>query len=171
MTRLVAFKIVYSSNPILYIGITILVFISFWFFFNIFDELLFFSPILYFYLPDDAIVGFVFTNIIALLLGIVVSMNIYMIKNSKLKIGKSLISGSFLGIVTSACASCSSIGFIIISTFGGVGIVATAFLTNYQIPLRVLSIGIMIYAIYAINKRITGSCIVDKDDSNDTVKH
>jgi len=170
MTRLVAFKIVYSSNPILYIGITILVFISFWIFFNIFDELLFFSPILYFYLPNDAIVGFVFTNIIALLLGIVVSMNIYLIKNSKLKIGKSLISGSFLGIVTSACASCSSIGFIIISTFGGVGIVATTFLTNYHIPLRVLSIGIMIYAIYAINKRITGRCIVDKDDSNDKVK-
>ena len=170
MTGLLAFKIVYSSNPILYIAITILVFISFWIFFNIFDELLFFSPILYFYLPDDAIVGFVFTNIIALLLGIVVSMNIYLIKNLKLNIGKSLISGSFLGIVTSACASCSSIGFIIISTFGGAGMVATAFLTNYQIPLRLLSIGIMIYALYAINKKITGSCIVDKDDSNDKVK-
>jgi hypothetical protein len=166
MSGIFAFKIVYRSNPILYTGITILVFISFWIFFNIFDELLFFSPIFYFYLPEDAIVGFVFTNIIALLLGIVVSMNIYLIKNLKLKIDKSLISGSFLGIVTSVCASCSSIGFIIISTFGGVGIVATAFLTNYQIPLRVISIVIMIYALYAINKRITGSCIVDKNDSN-----
>ncbi len=169
MSALFAFKIVYGSNPILYIGLTILVFTLFWIFFNIFDELLFFSPILYFYLPDDAIVGFVFTNIIALLLGIVVSVNIYLIKNLKLKICKSLISGSFLGVITSACASCSSIGFIIISTFGGAGIVATAFLTNYQIPLRVLSIGIMIYALYAINKRITSSCIVDKNISKDEV--
>jgi hypothetical protein len=166
MSGIFAFKIVYSSNLIFYTGITILVFISFWIFFNIFDELLFFSPIFYFYLPEDAIVGFVFTNIIALLLGIVVSMNIYLIKNLKLKIDKSLISGSFLGIVTSVCASCSYIGFIIISTFGVAGIMATAFLTNYQIPLRVISIVIMIYALYAINKRITGSCIVDKNDSN-----
>ena len=71
-------------------------------------------------------------------------MNIYLIKNLNLKIGKSLISGSFLGIVTSTCVSCSSIWFIIISTFGGAGRVATVFLTNYQIPLRLFSIGIMI---------------------------
>ena len=158
MSGLFAFKIVYGSDPILYTGITILVFTSFWTFFNVFDELLFFSPILYFYLPDDAIVGFVFTNIIALLLGIVVSMNIYLIKNLKLKIGKSLISGSFLGIITSACASCSSIGFIIISTFGGAGIMATAFLTNYQIPLRLISVAIMIFALYTVCRRITNSC-------------
>ncbi len=86
-------------------------------------------------------------------------MNIYLIKNLNLKIGKSLISGSFLGIVTSTCVSCSSIGFITISTFGGAGRVATAFLTNYQIPLRLLSIGIMIgsgflIGIYIVSRTI-----------------
>nr|MBA3750417.1 hypothetical protein [Nitrosopumilus sp.] len=148
MSLLLAFKIVYYSNPFFYIGISVLVFIIFWIVFNVFDQLLFFSPILYFYLPNDAIIGFIFTNISAFLLGIVVSMNIYLIKNLKLRLDKSLISGSFLGIASSACASCSSIGFLIISSFGGAGIVATAFLTNYQLPLRLLSIGIMIWALY-----------------------
>lgn len=113
MQHLSAFKIVYYSNPLLYLGITVLVFIIFWIIFNDFDELLYFSPILYFYLPDDATVGFIFTNMTALLLGIVVSMNIYLIKNLRIRIGKSLISWSFLGVVSSACASCSSIGFLI----------------------------------------------------------
>ncbi len=94
-------------------------------------------------------------------MGIVVSMNIYLLKNSRIRVGKSLISGSFLAILFSACASCSSIGFVIISTFGGAGIIATAFLTNYQIPLRLISIGIMILALYTVYRRITNSCPVD----------
>jgi len=169
MMPLLVFKIVYYSNPFFYIGISVLVFTIFWIFFNVFDQLLFFSPILYFYLPNDAIIGFIFTNISAFLLGIVVSMNIYLIKNSKLRLEKSLISSSFLGIVSSACASCSSIGFLIISTFGGAGIVATGFLTNYQLPLRLLAIGIMIWALYTIHKRITNSCALD-NSSFDKVK-
>lgn len=164
---ILAFKLVYLSNPILYLGISVIVFSSFWIFFNILDQLLFFSPILYFYVPDDALIGFIITNFSATLLAIVISMNVYAIKNSKLRLDKSLLSGSVLGIVSSACASCSSIGFLIISTFGGVGIIATGFLTNYQIPLRILSIGIMIWALYVVLDRITRNCkIKDSDNVN-----
>ena len=53
----------------------------FWIVFNIFDQLLFFSPIVIFYLPDDAVMGFILATITAILLGIVVSMNVY--ANSK----------------------------------------------------------------------------------------
>ena len=158
MLGLFAFKIVYASNPILYIGSTILVFTLFWIFINVFDELLYFSPILYFYLPNDAIVGFILSTASALLLGVVVSMNIYLLRNSSIKLDKSLISSSFLTILSSACASCSSIGFIMISTFGSAGIIATAFLTNYQIPLRLVSIGILILALYTVCRRTTNNC-------------
>ncbi len=154
-----AFKMVYFSDPFFYIGISVAVFTIFWIIFNIFDQLLFFSPILYFYLPDDAIAGFILTNISAILLGITFSMNIYVIKNSISRINKSSILGSFLGIASSTCASCSSIWFPIISTFGGAGIIATGFLTNYQLPLRVISIVIMVGALYTIQNRITKSCI------------
>ena len=158
MLGLFAFKIAYNSNPILYIGLTILVFTLFWIFFNVFDELLYFSPILYFYLPNDAIVGFILSTASALLLGVVVSMNIYLLRNSSIKLDKSLISSSFLTILSSACASCSSIGFVLISTLGSAGIIATAFLTNYQIPLRLVSIGILILALYTVCSRITNNC-------------
>jgi hypothetical protein len=161
MLGLFAFKIAYGSNPTLYIGLTILVFTLFWIFFNVFDELLYFSPILYFYLPNDAIAGFILSTASALLLGVVVSMNIYLLGNSSIKLDKSLISSSFLTILSSACASCSSIGFVLISTFGSAGIIATAFLTNYQIPIRLVSIGILILALYTVCRRTTNNCTLN----------
>ncbi len=62
-----------------------LVFLLLWISFNILDELLFFTPILYFYLPTDAIIGFILTIIISIMLGIVVAMNIYLIRHSNLQ--------------------------------------------------------------------------------------
>jgi hypothetical protein len=165
-----AFKIVYLSNPILYFGISTMVFSLFWIFFNMLDQLLFFSPIVYFYIPDDAIPGFIITNTSATLLAIVFTMNVYVIRNADLRLDKSLLSGSLLGIVSSTCASCSSVGFLIISTFGGAGIIATGFLTNYQIPLKLLSIGILIWALYAVYNRITKSCMVNHGDNNNKKK-
>ena len=162
MSGLGAFKIVYGSNPIIYIGLSVLVFVLFWIFFNVFDELLYFTPIFYFYIPDDAIVGFILSTASAILLGVVIPMNIYLLRNSSIKLDKSLISSSFLTLITSVCASCSSIGFLIISTFGSAGIIATAFLTNYQIPLRLVSLGILVLALYTVCRRIVNSCSINK---------
>jgi hypothetical protein len=162
MSGLGAFKIAYGSNPILYIGLAVLVFVLFWIFFNVFDELLYFTPIFYFYIPDDAIVGFILSTASAILLGVVIPMNIYLLRNSSIKLDKSLISSSFLTLITSVCASCSSIGFIIISTFGSAGIIATAFLTNYQTPLRLVSLGILVLALYTVCRRIVNSCTINK---------
>ena len=124
-------------------------------------RLLFFSPILIFYLPEDAVFDFILTNITALLVGIVVSMNIYIIRNSKLKISKSLFSGTSIGLISSTCASCSSIGFALVSTFGGIGILISNFFSVYEIPLRIISIAILVYAIYSLQNRITKSCLLN----------
>ena len=152
-----AFKMVFP-NPV-YIAIAAAVFTIFWIAFNVFDQLLFFSPVVTFYLPDDAIAGSILTNITSVLMGVLVAMNVYVIRNSELKLDKSLFSGSILGIASSTCASCSSIGFLVISTFGGFGIIATDFLTNYQIPLRIVSIGILLWALYSVHNKITKPCI------------
>lgn len=154
-----AFEIVFS-NPI-YIAITAGVFTTFWIIFNIFDQLLFFSPVLTFYLPDDALIGFVITNITSALMGILIAMNVYVIRNSRIKLDRSLFSGSILGIVSSACASCSSIGFLIISTLGGFGVFATDFLTNYQTLLRLVSIAILLCSLYSVHNKITKPCILN----------
>src|SRR5215216_219424 len=110
-----ALKTVFGSHPLLYVLVSVLVFLSFWTFFNVLDQLLFFSPVLFFYVPDDAVVGFMLTNVIAFLLGILVSINVYAIRNSRLKLDKSLFSGSLIGVASGVCASCSSVGFLVIS--------------------------------------------------------
>jgi hypothetical protein len=51
-------------------------------------------------------------------------------------------------VLSSTCASCSSLGFLLISTFGGLGVTASTFLTNYQMPLRVISILLLIWALF-----------------------
>ena len=163
-TMPIALKVTFSKPT--YIAIAGAVFTVFWIVFNSFDQLLFFSPIVTFYLPDDAIAGFILTNITSILMGMLVAMNVYVIRNSKIRLDKSLMSGSILGIASSACASCSSIGFLVISTFGGFGVIATDLLTNYQTPLRIASICILIWALYSVHNRITKSCILDNAFTN-----
>lgn len=154
-----SFRIVFSNLS--YIFIATVVAVVFWILFNTFDKLLFFSPVWTFYLPEDAVLGFILTNTSSILLGILISMNIYVIKQANLKVSKSsLLSGTTLGILSSTCASCSSIGFAIISTLGGTGIVISNFLEVYAIPLRILSILILLYALYLVHNKLTKSCLI-----------
>jgi len=60
-------------------------------------------------------------------MGILVAMNVYVVRNIKIRLDKSLFSGSILGIASSACASCSSIGFLLISTLGGLAYLQQTF--------------------------------------------
>jgi hypothetical protein len=154
-------KLVFSRWPYLVLGGAVTT--IFWIVFNVFDQLLFFSPVVTFYLPGDAVGGFILSNVTAILVGAVVSMNLYVIRHSKgLKTGiMSLFSGSSLSVLSSTCASCSSLGFLLISTFGGLGVTASTYLTNYQMPLRVVSILVLIWAYYSISRKLTRSCIID----------
>jgi hypothetical protein len=158
-------KLVFSRWP--YIILCGAVTVIFWIIFNVFDQLLFFSPVVTFYLPEDAVQGFVLSNITAILAGIVISMNLYAIRHSKgLKTGiVSLFSGSSMSILSSTCASCSSLGFLLVSTFGGLGVTASTFLTVYQMPLRVVSIVLLICAFCSINRKLTKSCMLNYDSS------
>jgi hypothetical protein len=36
-------------------------------------------------------------------------------------------------------------------------------MSNYQIPLRVISVGLLLWALYAVSNRLTKSCMVDYD--------
>lgn len=157
----VAIRTVFFSNW-LYIVLAGVIASAFWILFNVFDQLLFFSPIIVFYLPDDAIIGFIFSSITAVLMGTVVGMNVYVLRHSKkLKISVvSLFSGSSISVLSSTCASCSSIGFLLVSMFGGIGITASTFLSNYQTPLRIVSICLLIWALYSISNKLTKSCML-----------
>ena len=159
---IMAFRLVFSK-PI-YIAIAALISTVFWIIFNTFDELLFFSPVFAFYLPDDAIGSFFLSSMKAPLLGAVVAMNVYVFRKSSIKLSHaSLFSGSSLSIVSSACASCSSLGFFLISTFGSAGILASTIMSNYQIPIRLVALGLLIWALYSLSNKLTKSCIITTD--------
>lgn len=153
-------RIVFSS--ILYISLAAAITAGFWIIFNVFEQLLFFWPVWVFYLPEDATISFILTNVSAVLMGLLVSMNVYIIKHFKLQISKSsLFSGTGLSILSSTCISCSSVGFLLISTFGGLGIVVSNFLSIYQIQLRILSIAILLFALYSVHARIKKGCMIE----------
>jgi hypothetical protein len=133
----------------------------FWIIFNVFEQLLFFYPIIVFYLPEDAILGFILSSTTASILGMVVSMNVYVLKHSrdiKSMNAASFFSGSSIGILPSTRASCTSLGFLLASTLSGAGLTLSTILSNYQTPLRILSIMLLIWACYSVSIRLNKGC-------------
>ena len=151
-----AVKMVFSGK--IYVLIAASVAVSFWIVFNAFDQLLFFSPSVIFYMRDGAWPGFMLSTAAAILTGIVVSMNIYALRHSISKSLGSLFSGSSVGVATSVCASCSSLAFFLATSLGTTGLAISTFLSNYQIHLRLISVVILIWAYYSVHKKITASC-------------
>jgi hypothetical protein len=151
---------VFSSKS--YVMLAVAVAVVFWVIFNILDGILLLSPPAFYYpIPDDALPGFMLSHVTAALVGIVVSMNVYLFRNLRAKGSKTpFLSGSTLGTVSSMCAGCSSVGFYLAATFGTAGVAASTFLSNYQLPLRLIAIGLLVWAYYSAHKRIAKSCAV-----------
>jgi hypothetical protein len=168
-SMLISVKLVFCHWAYIILAGTIAV--IFWIIFNVFEQLLFFSPIVVFYLPEDAITGFILSNITTILLGMVVSMNVYVLRRSRcMKLNAaSFFSGSSISVLSSTCASCSSLGILLVSTLGGAGITLSTFLSNYQTPLRIVSLILLLWAFYSISSRLTRSCniVYSKSDSDD----
>ena len=70
------------------------------------------------------------------------------------------ILGSIVGSIAGAC-SCGPIGFAVISTFGSIGATATGFLTNYEIPIRIIAITILVITYFTTIKSLKTECKVN----------
>ena len=157
-----SFKMVFGNRY--YLTLAAVISVSFWIFFAVFEQLLFFSPILYFYLPEDAIPKFITSTMISMLLGIVITMNVFTFRFVKLRFSKSLFSASGLGILTGSCASCSSLGFVLASSLGGTGVAFSSFISNYEIHLQIFSIIILIYAVISLHNKLVKNCIIPNNN-------
>ena len=147
------------SNPsyiLLLIGIFFLLFIPL----IIISEFLFLEPFLVFSIYPETTLSFSLIVTLSLFSALAVSMNIYrvkLIKETK-KIGSSII-GTIIGASAGAC-SCGPIAFSIIATFGTAGSIASSFLTVYEIPIRLTSIGILVIVIFVTTKSLSRECKV-----------
>ena len=126
---------------------------------SILSEFLFIDPFFVFHVIEDRVFSFTLLVAISFMSAVVIPINIYRIRTlqkSTTKIGGSLL-GSIIGASAGIC-SCGPIGFSIISTFGTVAGTATAFLTNYEIPLRLVSLGLLCLVYYTTAKSISVEC-------------
>ena len=151
-----SFKLVFSNYR--YSTISILITLGLFFSLSIVSEYLFIEPYVVFAVYPDTAFNFSLIVIISILAGMVVGMNIFRVKLVKKvrKIGSS-ITGTVIGASAGAC-SCGPIGFSIITTFGTTGSIASSFLTNYEIPLRLISITILVLVLLTTLKSISREC-------------
>ena len=150
-------KLVYSNPKYLLLasGIFVLMTIGL----LILSEYIFLEPYVVAHLPSGSELGFVLILILSALSALVIPMNIFRInilKSSKQKMGGGIL-GSIIGTAAGAC-SCGPIGFAVISTFGSVGATATAFLTNYEIPIRIIAIAILTVTYFTTIKSLNAEC-------------
>jgi hypothetical protein len=148
---------VFSSYS--YVLLAGIIFVSMLIPLSILSEFLFIEPFFVIHVIEDRTFSFTLLVAISFMSAVVIPMNIYRIRTlqkSTTKIGGSLL-GSIIGASAGIC-SCGPIGFSIISTFGTVAGTATAFLTNYEIPLRLASLGLLCLVYYTTAKSISIEC-------------
>jgi len=159
-----AIKLVFSNYR--YIVLSGIIFTAMFIPLSILSEYIFLEPYVVMYVAYDDVFRFSLVVIVSILSGLVLSMNVYRIKslrNSRKKMSGGVL-GSILGASAGACG-CGPIGFAIISTLGSIGGVATAFLSNYEFPIRIASIAILILVYYTTSKSILTECIIQKQNS------
>ena len=130
----------------------------------IISEYIFLEPYVVSHLPSGTEFGFSLIVIVSALSGLVLAMNVFRINNFR-SVGKRKMSGGVFGSIIGAAAgacSCGPIGFAVISTFGAAGGVATAFLTNYEIPIRLAAIAILVFTYYTTAKSLKVECKINR---------
>jgi hypothetical protein len=126
----------------------------------IISEFLFLEPFLVFSIYPETTLSFSLIVTLSFFSSLAVSMNIYrvkLIKETK-KIGSSIV-GTVIGASAGAC-SCGPIAFSVITTFGTAGSIASSFLTIYEIPIRLTSIGILGIVIFVTANSLSHECKV-----------
>ncbi len=154
-------KLVFSNY--IYVVLAAVIFIGLLIPLLIISEFIFLEPYVIGYISSGSEFGFALIVIVSALSGLVVSMNVFRIKKlhtSRKKMGGSVF-GSIIGAAAGAC-SCGPIGFAVISTFGTVGGIATSFLTNYEIPLRLGAIALLIFVYYTTTRSLKIECQLNK---------
>ena len=153
------FKLIFSNFK--FLALSVIIFSSMMVLLLLVSEFIFLEPYFVTHIPSGSELGFILIITLSALSALVIPMNLFRItnlKNSKQKMSGSIF-GSIVGSAAGAC-SCGPIGFAVISTFGSVGATATAFLTNYEIPIRVVAIAILVITYFTTIKSLKTECKV-----------
>ena len=142
-----------------YVALASVIFVSMVVGLLILSEYIFLEPYVIGHLPSGSEIGFILIIILSVLSALVLPMNVFrinMLKTSKQKMSGGIF-GSIIGAAAGAC-SCGPIGFAVISTFGSVGATATSFLANYETPIRIVAIAILVITFFTTIKSLNIEC-------------
>jgi hypothetical protein len=152
-----ALKLVFSHYKYLILSASI--FISILIPLLIVSEYIFLEPYLIGHVSEGRELGFSLIIILSGMAGLVLPMNVYRIqilRSSKRKMSGSVF-GSIIGSAAGACG-CGPVGFAIFSTFGSLGAAASAFLTNYEIPIRLIAIVLLAVTYFTTIRSLKIEC-------------
>lgn len=153
-------KLVFSN--LRYVVLACIIFTSMLLGLLILSEYIFLEPYVVGHVPSGSEFGFVLIVMLSSLSALVLPMNIFRInilKRSKQKMSGGIF-GSIIGAAAGAC-SCGPVGFAVISTFGSVGATATSFLTNYETPIRIVAIAILVVTFFTTIKSLRIECKIN----------
>ena len=104
--------------------------------------------------------------VLSALSGIVIPMNAYRAlelgaqgrgRGGGRKGGRAGAAGAAVGAAAGACG-CGPVGLAMFSAFGGAGASAAAFLTNYEVPIRLAAIAVLCAAYWAAARSLRVEC-------------
>jgi len=155
-----ALKLVFSNPG--YLVPSILIFVGMLVSLSVFSGYIFFEPFWIFYVSGADAFNFSLLVTISTLTALAIPMGIYRVKilrSSSKKMSPGL-AGSIIGAGAGACG-CLSMNVTILSIFGTVGSSVLSFSTEYAIPLRLISIGILGFTYFITVRGITSECKID----------
>ncbi len=152
-----AIRLVFSDFR--YAALSVAIFAGMLFPLLLVSEYVFLEPYFVGHVPPGTELGLLLVVALPALAALVLPMNIYRINATRTS--KRRISGGVLGSVAGSFAGacgCGPIGFALFSTFGGLGAAASAFLTNYEIPIRLAAIILLAATYYTTARSLRTEC-------------
>lgn len=127
------------------------------------NQILFLQPYLILNLTHDTIPSFLLTLAIATLTALVMPMTIFQFSNLKIKNKKAGtgLGSSLIGTIIAICTGCGPVGASLISYLGVAGITAVSFLDSYSIPIKIVSISILVATYFSLARGINSKCHVN----------
>ena len=145
------------SKPV-YTAMAVAVFTSMLILMLVASGFVFFEPYVVGHVPPGSEANLATIVVLSGVSAIVIPMNVYGLRARAGKPGGFF--GSVFGTAAGACG-CGPAGFALVSALGPAGVAASAFLANYEMPLRVAAIGVMLVSWWASARAIQATCRVD----------
>src|SRR3989337_302177 len=126
-----------------YIILAVAIFVGMLIPLSIISEFIFLEPYVIAHIPSGGEISFFLILVVSALSGLVLAMNVYRI-NAFRNSPKKKMGGGLFGSLIGAAAG-----------------IATAFLANYEIPIRLVAIAILAYTYYATVKSLAVECKIN----------